>query len=59
MKISEMLKDKATKPMQVINHPDFHRAAWVAKAAGADTPLDSFLRDSRGRTADKLAERGL
>ena len=73
MKISEMLRDRNTKPMQIVAHKDFSRASWLLHAATYkvedmdgrettyrhDTPLDAILRDSCHRTAQKLAGLGL
>ena len=47
MKISTMLlniENGNVKPMQMVSHPDYTRAAYIARSNGADTPLDAFLR---------------
>lgn len=73
MKISDMLANSNTKPMQIVGHKDFSRAAWLlrsetytikdrderVRAYRHDTPLDSILRGTAQRTAAKLATMGL
>ena len=73
MKISAMLFDKETKPMQIVQHPQFSRASWLlrsetyrvtdkdgkVRAYRHDTPLDSILRGSRSETANKLHALGM
>ena len=59
MKISAMLLDKETKPMQIVQHPDFSRASWMARAEKEDTPLDSMLRGTRSETARALHQLGM
>lgn len=54
-----MLLDRNTKPMQIVAHKDFSRASWLARAGGADTPLDSMLRNSRDLTVLVLSRIGL
>lgn len=73
MKISEMLCNSNTKPMQIVGHKDFSRAAWLLRSETYtikdrddrprvyrhDTPLDSILRGTTQRAAAKLAAMGL
>lgn len=58
MKLSKMLADKSVAPMQIVEHKDFSRAAWTARANGVVTPIDAILRGERVAVAQDYAKLG-